>query len=172
MKISDNGLNLIKKFEGCRLTAYQDAVGVWTIGYGTTNADKAITGTTICQGLKITQETADEWLRQSVDKKYGHKVDKYSAYNWNQNEYDVSDKWQQDGDKWYWFDGAGMMVHDVWYQYKGSWYYLGSDGAMVKGLQTIGGKWYYMDTEGRMATKPVVLTPDQNGALKYPGLSQ
>ena len=64
------------------------------------------------------------------------------------------------------------MVHDVWYQYKGSWYYLGSDGAMVKGLQTIGGKWYYMDTEGRMATKPVVLTPDQNGALKYPGLSQ
>ena len=27
MKISDNGLNLIKKFEGCRLTAYQDAVG-------------------------------------------------------------------------------------------------------------------------------------------------
>ena len=63
-------------------------------------------------------------------------------------------------------------IHDVWYQYKGSWYYLGSDGAMVKGLQTIGGKWYYMDTEGRMATKPVVLTPDQNGALKYPGLSQ
>ena len=89
MKISDNGLNLIKKFEGCRLTAYQDVVGVWTIGYGTTNADKAITGTTICQGLKISQATADDWLRQSVDKKYGPKVDKYSAYNWNQNEYDA-----------------------------------------------------------------------------------
>ena len=44
MKISDNGLNLIKKFEGCRLTAYQDTVGVWTIGYGTTNVDRAITG--------------------------------------------------------------------------------------------------------------------------------
>ena len=70
MKISDNGLNLIKKFEGCRLTAYQDAVGVWTIGYGTTNADKAITGIFIRQGLRISQETADEWLRQSVDKKY------------------------------------------------------------------------------------------------------
>lgn len=89
MKISDNGLNLIKKFEGCRLTAYQDTVGVWTIGYGTTNADKAITGTTICQGLRISQETADEWLRQSVDKKYGPKVEKYSAYNWNQNEFDA-----------------------------------------------------------------------------------
>ena len=89
MKISDNGLNIIKKFEGCRLTAYQDTVGVWTIGYGTTNADKAITGTTICQGLRISQETADEWLRQSVDKKDGPKVDKYSAYNWNQNEFDA-----------------------------------------------------------------------------------
>ena len=89
MKISDNGLNIIKKFEGCRLTAYQDTVGVWTIGYGTTNADKAITGTTICQGLRISQETADEWLRQSVDKKYGPKVDKYSKYEWNQNEFDA-----------------------------------------------------------------------------------
>ena len=89
MKISDNGLNIIKKFEGCRLTAYQDTVGVWTIGYGTTNADKAITGTTICQGLRISQETADEWLRQSVDKKYGPKVDKYSAYNWTQPEFDA-----------------------------------------------------------------------------------
>ena len=89
MKISDNGLNIIKKFEGCRLTAYQDAVGVWTIGYGTTNADKAITGISIRQGLRISQETADEWLRQSVDKKYGPKVDKYSAYNWNQNEFDA-----------------------------------------------------------------------------------
>lgn len=75
MKISENGLNLIKSFEGCRLTAYKDSVGIWTIGYGTTNADKAITGATICQGLQISQETADEWLRQSVDKKYGPKVE-------------------------------------------------------------------------------------------------
>ncbi len=44
MKISDNGLNLIKKFEGCCLTAYQDVICVWTIGYGTTNVDRAITG--------------------------------------------------------------------------------------------------------------------------------
>ena len=89
MKISENGLKLIKKFEGCRLTAYQDAVGVWTIGYGTTNADKAITGTTICQGLRISQETADEWLRRSIDRKYAPKVDKYSTYKWTQNEFDA-----------------------------------------------------------------------------------
>ena len=58
MEISEKGLELIKKFEGCRLQAYQDSVGVWTIGYGTTNADKAITGTTIYQGLRISQATA------------------------------------------------------------------------------------------------------------------
>lgn len=89
MNISENGLNLIKEFEGCRLAAYQDAVGVWTIGYGTTNADISITGTSICQWLKISQTTADEWLRRSIDTKYGPKVDKYSKYNWNQNEFDA-----------------------------------------------------------------------------------
>ncbi len=82
----------------------------------------------------------------------------------------VSNDWHKDGELWYWFNGAGMMVHDTWYQYKGSWYYLGSDGAMLKGLQTINGKWYYLDQDGRMATDPVTLTPDQDGALQYPGL--
>ena len=35
-KIGQAGLNLIKQFEGCRLTAYQCSAGVWTIGYGHT----------------------------------------------------------------------------------------------------------------------------------------
>ena len=30
-KVSTKGINLIKEFEGCYLTAYKDAVGVWTI---------------------------------------------------------------------------------------------------------------------------------------------
>ena len=43
MHISDEGLELIKHFEGCptdeegNAVAYQDAVGVWTIGYGHTH---------------------------------------------------------------------------------------------------------------------------------------
>ena len=74
--------------------------------------------------------------------------------------------------KWYWFDGAGRMVHDTWYRYKGHWYYLGSDGAMVTGQQTIDGLWYVMDTDGWMITDPVTLTPDQDGALRYPGLGE
>ena len=84
----------------------------------------------------------------------------------------VRDAWWQDGDKWYWFNSAGLMVHNTWYRYNGSWYYLGADGAMAKGLRTVGGKWYCLDDTGRMVTEPVTLTPDQDGALQYPELSQ
>ena len=88
--ISQNGINLIKRFEGCKLKAYKDSVGVWTIGYGTTSADESITGTSIYEGLTITQATADEWLRLSVNKKYGPKVDKFdNIYRWTQNEFDA-----------------------------------------------------------------------------------
>ena len=82
----------------------------------------------------------------------------------------VRDAWYKDGEKWYWFRNDGLMVHDVWYSYNGNWYYLGSDGAMKTGLQTIEGKWYYLNEDGTMATEPVLLTPDDNGALQYPGL--
>ncbi|HID1023608.1 TPA: glycoside hydrolase family protein, partial [Klebsiella michiganensis] len=39
MQISNNGIALIKRFEGCRLTAYPDpgtGGAPWTIGYGWT----------------------------------------------------------------------------------------------------------------------------------------
>ena len=89
-KVSQRGVNLIKQFEGCRLTAYYDSVGVITIGYGTTNADKSITGKTITKGMKISQATAEQWLKASLDKKYGPKVNKYDGkYKWTQNEFDA-----------------------------------------------------------------------------------
>ena len=80
--------------------------------------------------------------------------------------------WYKDGDKWYWFDGAGMMASNTWYCYEENWYYLGSDGAMCVGLQNVDGKYYLMDEDGQMITKPVTLVPDQDGALQYPGLAQ
>lgn len=90
MKISENGINLIKKWEGLYLHAYYDCVGVITIGYGITNADKAITGTTIKKGMTISKATADKWLRESLDKKYAPKVMKYDdKYHWNQNQFDA-----------------------------------------------------------------------------------
>lgn len=57
--ISPEGLALIKEFEGLRLTAYRDAVGVWTIGYGHTGPD-------VTPGMTITQDQADELLRKDV----------------------------------------------------------------------------------------------------------
>lgn len=90
MKISQKGIDLIKEFEGCHLTSYQDAVGVWTIGYGIVSADKTVTGTTIKKGMKISQETADRWLVECLDKKYAPKVMKYDPiYHWNQNQFDA-----------------------------------------------------------------------------------
>ena len=84
----------------------------------------------------------------------------------------VRNAWYQDADgAWYWFDGAGRMVSNTWYLYKGAWYYLGADGAMCKGQITVDGKWYVMDADGRMITNPVTLTPDQDGALRWPGLA-
>ena len=46
---------MVKEFEGCYLEAYQDEVNIWTIGYGITSSDKAITGKTIKKGMKIYQ---------------------------------------------------------------------------------------------------------------------
>jgi len=90
-------------------------------------------------------------------------------YNGDTGSY-VANDWVLDGGKWYWFDGAGMMATNVWYMHNGHWYYLGADGAMLKGLQDIGGKWYYLNENGEMATEPVTLTPDKDGALQYPGI--
>ena len=90
MKVSENGINLIKKWEGLYLHAYQDCVGVWTIGWGIVSSDKDITGTTIKKGMTISKATAEKWLRESLDKKYAPKVMKYNdKYHWNQNQFDA-----------------------------------------------------------------------------------
>lgn len=81
LKISDNGLNLIKKFEGCRLKAYKDAVGVWTIGYGHTK------GVYIGQTISMTQAT--EYLRQDCANAEKHVNSFNSKYHWTQNEFDA-----------------------------------------------------------------------------------
>lgn len=89
-RVSKTGIDLIKEFEGLRLTAYRDEVGVWTIGYGITNSDKAITGMEIRSGMTISKRTAEEWLEESLNRKYLPKVMKYDTrYNWNQNEIDA-----------------------------------------------------------------------------------
>lgn len=63
MRISDKGISLIKQFEGLRLTAYQDSVGVWTIGYGWT---LPVDGKPIRPGMTIKDETAERLLRTGL----------------------------------------------------------------------------------------------------------
>jgi peptidoglycan L-alanyl-D-glutamate endopeptidase CwlK len=87
----------------------------------------------------------------------------------------VRNNWYHDIEKdiWYWFDGAGIMVTNTWYQHNGGWYYLNADGVMLKGtLIAESGKVYCLDSDGKMIAEPVTLTPDQNGALQYPGLAE
>lgn len=58
LKTSQKGIELIKKFEGCKLTAYRDSVGVWTIGFGHTKDVKA--------DMVITAGQAEQFLKDDV----------------------------------------------------------------------------------------------------------
>ncbi len=90
MVTSQKGIDLIKKWEGFYNLAYLDPVGVWTIGYGTTNSDFNITNVRIKQGLYISQALAEKWLKASLTQKYEPKVNKYNKiYNFTQNEFDA-----------------------------------------------------------------------------------
>ena len=56
---------LIAKFEGLRLKAYQDGAGIWTIGYGSTR--NPFTGEKVKEGDQITKDTALEWLNKDIE---------------------------------------------------------------------------------------------------------
>ena len=81
MKTSQRGINLIKQFEGVRLTAYKCPAGVYTIGYGHTRG--------VTRGMKITEEEASAFL--AADLLNSEKaVERYdSVYHWNKNEFDA-----------------------------------------------------------------------------------
>ena len=84
MSVNKATLDLIKQYEGCKLTAYQDIVGVWTIGYGTTAM--ADVGIIPSKGLTITQDRAEDLLRQGVDK-FAATVDAMITASINANEF-------------------------------------------------------------------------------------
>lgn len=78
MQINDAGLNLIKQFEGLRLKAYDDGVGVWTIGYGHTLGVK--------KGDTITEAEATELLKLDVHNSE-YAVSKYCRVPLTENEF-------------------------------------------------------------------------------------
>lgn len=67
LAVSEEGVALIKRFEGCRLFAYPDPGGggePWTIGWGTTR----IGGLPVTSGMTITQAEADRLLRDDLER--------------------------------------------------------------------------------------------------------
>jgi len=80
MNISKQGIDLIKKFEGCRLEAYKCPAGVWTIGYGHTAHVK--------QGDKISASQAEIFLRYDL-KVFELHVEHNVEHKLNQNQFDA-----------------------------------------------------------------------------------
>tara|TARA_R110001606_G_scaffold79389_1_gene183352 strand:- start:3593 stop:4036 length:444 start_codon:yes stop_codon:yes gene_type:complete len=84
MKISQEGIALIKKFEGCELDAYQDSVGVWTIGYGHTKEVK--------EGDKINKEEAENLLEEEMPEYEGY-IENLVKVSLSQCEFDSLCSW-------------------------------------------------------------------------------
>lgn len=86
MEISERGVELVAKYEGCRLQAYKCPAGVWTIGYGHTAGVK--------EGDALpSQEYAKKLLKEDLAK-YGASVNNcvkkgMITFPLNQNQFDA-----------------------------------------------------------------------------------
>lgn len=88
MKISQSGVDLIKKFEGCNLTAYPDpGTGgePYTIAYGWT---QPVDGRPVAPGMQISQATADRLLRCGVVQ-FEQTINRLVRVPLNQNQFDA-----------------------------------------------------------------------------------
>lgn len=83
MKISQQGINHIKNFEGCKLKAYRDIVGIPTIGTGHTKGVK--------MGMTITQAQAEQFLKDDITPI--EKALNNLHINFTQGEYDALCSW-------------------------------------------------------------------------------
>lgn len=81
MQYSENGLNLTKSFESCRLTAYLDSGGVPTVGWGDTGPD-------VVRGTVWTQEECDLALSARLAENVAN-VNHYVTEPINQNQFDA-----------------------------------------------------------------------------------
>ncbi len=77
---SQNGIEFLKSYEGCVLKAYQDAVGIWTIGYGHTSG--------VTSGMMITTTQAESYLKSDL-LKIGNYVNNYVTTTLTQNMFDA-----------------------------------------------------------------------------------
>jgi hypothetical protein len=80
-KLDNAGLTLLKQFEGCRLDAYQDTAGVWTIGYGHTDG--------VVEGTSISQSEADAFLLADTEHASNAVMALVCDCHWNFNQFDA-----------------------------------------------------------------------------------
>jgi lysozyme len=85
MSVSNKGVDLICEFEGKRLVAYDDGVGVWTIGFGTI---KYPSGNRVKKGDTCTLEQAKEYMRHDLIE-FEHTVNSSVKVPLNQNQFDA-----------------------------------------------------------------------------------
>lgn len=81
MKISQKGADLVKSFEGLRLKAYKDSVGVWTWGYGST-------GPHVTPDKIGTKEEAEQLLKKDLER-FEKGVSDLVKVPLNQNQFDA-----------------------------------------------------------------------------------
>lgn len=85
MKTSQSGVNLIKGFEGKRLNAYDDGVGVWTIGFGTI---KYPDGVRVKKGDTCTEARAELYLKNDLVN-FEKAINRLVEVPLNQNQFDA-----------------------------------------------------------------------------------
>ena len=79
-KINKSGLNLIKKYEGCRLTSYICPAGILTIGYGHTGKD-------VKPNQTISKKKAISLLKKDLARFERHVQSYNYIYEWTDNEF-------------------------------------------------------------------------------------
>jgi lysozyme len=84
MRTGDEGIALIRHFEGCRLDAYLCPAGVWTIGYGHTKGVK--------EGETIDQEAAEAFLIEDLEEFEGY-VTEMVEVPLSQSQFDALVSW-------------------------------------------------------------------------------
>ena len=84
MRTSQEGIDLIKHFEGCETKAYQCSANVWTVGYGHTRG--------VREGDEITQDKAEYFLLEDL-KHFEDYVDRLVEVSLNQDQFDALVAW-------------------------------------------------------------------------------
>lgn len=104
--IDDKGISLIQHFEDCKLKAYQDSAGIWTIGWGATAYEDL---KKVKKGDTITQDRADELLSYFVRQKERVVLDKVTR-PLSQHEFNAAVSFCYNA-------GTGYKRNNIYYDY-------------------------------------------------------